>query len=141
MMGLAVMLDDLQISLREVDVLATLTVAAYDKANWTDPDPGVVESIASLLGLIKKSAATAMVAFHQMHDAVADAADAPKGEQQTDKDMSAEDAAIIRRIRTRCPDRRFDGGTDAELLDLFKRNRQVLQRSDDDVIAVMTRPR
>jgi len=55
--------------------------------------------------------------------------------------MSADDAAIIRRIRTRCPDKRFDGGTDAELLDLFKRNRQVLQRSDEDVIAVMTRPR
>ena len=29
----------------------------------------------------------------------------------------------------------------AELLDLFKRNNKVLSRSDDDVIAAMTRPR
>ena len=55
--------------------------------------------------------------------------------------MSAEDAAIVRRIRELCPDRRFDGGTDAELLDLFKRNKRVLNRSDEDVIAAMTRPR
>src|SRR6185369_278843 len=103
MMGLPVMLDDLRIALREVDVLATATVTAYDAADWTDPDPGVVEGVASLLGLIKKSAATAMVAFHRLHDAVADAAAAPKGEQ-TDaaapgEGMSAEDAAIIRRLR------------------------------------------
>ena len=55
--------------------------------------------------------------------------------------MSAEDAAIIRRIRTRCPDRRFNGGTDEELIALFRRNKQVLSRSDEDVIAAMTRPR
>jgi len=69
-MGLPVMLDDLRIALREVDVLATLTAVTYDEADWTDPDPGVVEGIASLLGLIKKSAAQAMVAFHQMDDAM-----------------------------------------------------------------------
>ena len=55
--------------------------------------------------------------------------------------MSAEDAAILRRIRTRCPDRCFDGGTDEELIELFRRNKQVLARSDEDVIAAMTRPR
>ena len=65
---------------------------------------------------------------------------APVGEPPGE-DMSAEDAAIIRRIRTRCPDRRFDGGTDEELIQLFKRNKQVLARSDEDVIAAMTRPR
>jgi hypothetical protein len=156
MMGIAVMLDDLRIALGEVDVLATLTVEAYDAADWTDPDPGVVDGVASLLGLIKKSAATAMVAFHRVHGAVADATPAPSGTGEawdSDKgtspgegaapgeDMSAEDAAIVRRIRTRSPDRRFDGGTDEELLDLFKRNKQVLSRSDEDVIAAMTRPR
>jgi hypothetical protein len=158
MMGLPVMLDDLRIALGEVDVLATLTVEAYDEADWTDPDPGVVDGVASLLGLIKKSAATAMVAFHRLHGAVADATPAPAvaGERwDSDKGtspgegaapggqvaMSTEDAAIIRRIRTRSPDRRFDGGTDEELLDLFKRNKQVLSRSDEDVIAAMTRPR
>jgi hypothetical protein len=144
MMGLPVMLDDLRIALREVDALATLTAAACDEADWTDPDPGVVEGIGSLLGLIKKSSAQAMVAFHRLHDAVADAAAAPKGEQTdaaSGDGMSAEDAAIIRRIRAQCPDKRFDGGSDVELLHLFKHNRQVLHRSDEDVIAVMTRPR
>ena len=47
------------------------------------------------------------------------------------------DAEIVRRIRERCPDNRFDGGSDAELLQLFKRNKRVLDRSDDDVIAAM----
>ena len=144
MMGLPVMLDDLRIALREVDVLATATVTAYDAADWTDPDPGVVEGIGSLLGLIKKSSAQAMVAFHRLHDAVADTQPAPAGEQADaapGEGMSAEDAAIVRRIRAQCPDKRFDGGSDVELLQLFKHNRQVLHRSDEDVIAVMTRPR
>jgi hypothetical protein len=156
MMGIAVMLDDLRIALGEVDVLATLTVEAYDAADWTDPDPGVVDGVASLLGLIKKSAAQAMVSFHRLHGAVADAEPAPAGERwDSDKGtspgegaapsgqvaMSADDAAIIRRIRTRSPDRRFDGGTDEELIELFRRNKQVLRRSDEDVIAAMTRPR
>jgi len=38
----------------------------------------------------------------------------------------------------RSPD---DGGSDEELIELFKRNKQVLERSDEDVIATMTRPR
>jgi hypothetical protein len=55
--------------------------------------------------------------------------------------MPAEDAAIVRRIRERCPDNRYDGGSDEELIQLFQRNRQVLGRSDEDVIAAMTHPR
>lgn len=158
MMGIPVMLDDLRIALGEVDVLATVTVTAYDEADWTDPDPGVVESVASLLGLIKKSAAQAMAAFHRLHGAIADATPAPAvrsdawdhydkgtspgaGAAAGEQAMSAEDAAIVRRIRTRSPDRRFEGGTDEELLDLFKRNKQVLNCSDENVIATMTRPR
>jgi len=186
----------------------------------------VVDAVASLLGLITKSASGALAAFHRLHGAVADATPAPSGtgetfdysdgtapggarplpkqdaaivrrlrtlsqdgrfdrytddalihlfrrnqqavggteeqimdvmtgpadpstpaDEQTDKStpsgegMSAEDAAIVRRIRMRCPDKRFDGGTDEELLQLFKHNRQVLHRSDEDVIAAMTRPR
>ena len=68
-------------------------------------------------------------------------------DEQTDKStpsgeaLSAEDAALVRRIRTQCPDKRFDGGSDNELLDLFKRNKRVLSRSDEDVIAATTRPR
>jgi len=81
---------------------------------------------------------------------VADAAPAPAGEAwDYDKGtspgggpaLSAEDAAIVRRIREMCPDGRYDGGSDAELLELFKRNKWVLSRSDEDVIAAMTRPR
>ena len=55
--------------------------------------------------------------------------------------MPAEDLAIVRRIRELCPDNRFKGGSDAELLDLFKRNKRTLERGDEDVIAAMTRPR
>jgi len=221
-MSVADEIDQLRIALGEVDVLSRLTEVLYDEADWTDPDPDAVEAIATLLGLIRKSADGSLDAFHRLHAAVADATPAPAGsgeafdysdgtapggerplpkqdaaivrrlrtlsqdgrfdgytddalihlfrrnqqavggteeqimdvmtrpadpstpaDEQTDKaeSMSAEDAAIVRRIRTRCPDKRFDCGTDAELLDLFKHNRQVLQRSDDDVIAVMTRPR
>ena len=55
--------------------------------------------------------------------------------------MSAEDAATVRRIRELCPDNRFEGGSDAELLDLFRRNKRVLERGDEDVIAAMTHPK
>ncbi|HEU5275127.1 MAG TPA: hypothetical protein VFU97_15810 [Xanthobacteraceae bacterium] len=51
--------------------------------------------------------------------------------------MSARDADIVLRIRYLCPDYRYDGGSDAELLELFKHNRRVLERSDEDVIAAM----
>ena len=47
--------------------------------------------------------------------------------------MSARDADIVLRIRWLCP----DGGSDAELLQLFKHNRRALGRSDEDVIAAM----
>jgi hypothetical protein len=151
-------MDDLRIALAEVDVLSVITSEFYDREDWIRPDSVLVERVASLLGLISKSAGAAMAAFHRLHGAVADAAPAPAGErwdydkgtspgegaasgEEPSEGMSAEDAAIIRRIRTRSPDRRFDGGTDEELLELFKRNKQVLSRSDEDVIAAMTRPR
>jgi hypothetical protein len=106
--------------------------------------------MASLLGLIARSASSALSAFHRLHGAVADATPAPAGERwDYDKGTSpggkpvlpAEDAAIVRRIRAQCPDGRYDGGSDDELIQLFKRNRQVLERSDEDVIAAMTHPR
>lgn len=37
-------LDQLRIALGEVGVLATLTAAAYDSADWMEPDPAVVDS-------------------------------------------------------------------------------------------------
>jgi hypothetical protein len=51
--------------------------------------------------------------------------------------MSTRDADIVQRIRGLCPDSRYDGGSDAELLQLFKHNRRVFGRSDEDVIAAM----
>ena len=53
-------LDLLRIALGEIDVLAMLTAAAYDSADWMEPDPAVIESVASLLGLIKESATAAV---------------------------------------------------------------------------------
>lgn len=73
-------MDHLRIALGEVDVLATLTRAAYDSADWVEPDPAIVERIASLLGLIEKSSLAAVTAFHRLHGAVADAQPARSGE-------------------------------------------------------------
>ena len=70
-------LDDLRIALGEVDVLATLTAGAFDAEDWVDPDPDTVEGVASLLGLIKKSAAAAKAAFYRLHSAIADAQPVP----------------------------------------------------------------
>ena len=132
-------MDQLRSALGEVTVLASLTKAAFDSAEWDESDPDTVDGIATLLGLIEKSAIEAMAAFRVLDAAAGDAQPAPA--TPSGKGMSAEDASIIRRIRTRCPDKRFDGGTDEELLDLFKRNKRILERSDQDVIATMTRPR
>jgi hypothetical protein len=77
--GIAEHLDHLRIALGEVDVLAILTVGAFDAEDWVDPDPDTVEGVASLLGLIKKSAAAAKAAFHRLHGAIADAQPVPAG--------------------------------------------------------------
>jgi hypothetical protein len=81
MSGIAESLDELRIALGEVDVLASLTAGAFDAEDWIEPDPDTVEGVASLLGLIKKSAAAAKAAFHRLHGAVADAQPAPAGER------------------------------------------------------------
>jgi hypothetical protein len=161
MTGIAEPLDDLRIALGEVDVLSILTAATYDEAGRMDPDPGAIDAVATLLGLIKKSATAALAAYHRLHGAVADAQPAPAGERRDydkgtapgedadpparalgeDADPPAQDADIVRRIRERSPDGRYEGASDAELLHLFRRNKRVLQRTDEDVIATMTRPR
>jgi len=81
MTGIAEPLDELRIAIGEVDVLSILTAATYDQADWRDPDPEVIDAVATLLGLIKKSSAAAMGAFHRLHGAVADAQPAPVGER------------------------------------------------------------
>lgn len=171
-MSVADEMDQLRIALGEVDVLSMLTEATYDQADWTGPDPEVVDAVATLLGLIKKSATSAMAAYHRLHGAVADATPAPSGTGEAfdysdgtapggepaaasgpgdEPAASARDAELVRRLRERCAaqlgrpvDHPFfcasylDGeDPDAALLRLFRRNRQMLGRSDDDVIAAM----
>jgi hypothetical protein len=142
-------LDQLRIALGEVNILATVTADAYDSDDWDESDPDIAEGIASLLGLIKKSAMGAMAAFHRLHGAVADAQPARSGEAFDYSDgtapgadaMSARDVVIVKHLREGDPDSRYQGASDLELIQLFKRNQQVLSRSDEDVIAAMTRPR
>ncbi len=172
MSGIAESLDELRIALGEVNILATVTADAYDSEDWDESDPDVAEGIASLLGLIKKSAMSAMAAFHRLHGAVADATPAPSGTGEAfdysdgtapggepaaasgpgdEPAASARDAELVRRLRERCAaqlgrpvDHPFfcasylDGeDPDAALLRLFRRNQQMLGRTDDDVIAAM----
>lgn len=148
MTGVAAPLDELRIALGEVNILATLTAGAYDSEDWDESDPDIADGIASLLGLIKKSAADAMAAFHRLHGAIADAQPAPAGERwDYDKGtspggqaaMSEQDAEIVRRIRERCPDTRFDDRSDAQLLQLFLRNRAAMGWTEEQVVDVMTR--
>lgn len=154
-------MDELRIALAEVDVLSVVTAEVYDREDWVRPDSVLVERVASLLGLISKSVSAAMAAFHRLHGAVADAAPAPATGETWNYDhgtapgeasvTSADDADIVRRLRERCAakfgrpvDHPFflasylDGeDPDAALLRLFRRNRQGLGRTDDDVIAAM----
>lgn len=62
-----------------------------------------------------------------VHAAIADTQPVPVG-QAWDGEGTASAPAVT-------------GGTDADLLDLFKRNKRVLSRSDEDVIAAMTNSR
>jgi hypothetical protein len=149
MTDVAAELDALRIALGETEALAAVTAESYDRQDWDDADPLHAERLASLLGLISRSASAAMAAFHRLHGAVADAQPAPAGERWDYDNGTApggevaneQDAEIVRRIRARCPDGRYAGGSDEELIQLFKRNKRVLNRSEDDVIAAMTHPR
>jgi hypothetical protein len=73
-------LDQLRIAVGEVDALAAVTAEAYDNGDCNGADQLHVERLASLLGLIAKSATAAMTAFHRLHGAIADAQPAPAGE-------------------------------------------------------------
>jgi hypothetical protein len=109
MTDIASPLDDLRISPSEVDVLATLTRAAYDDADWMEPDPAVIDAMATLLDLIEKSSFVAMAAHHRLHGAIADAQPAPAGERWDgegtapgrDAELLKRDADLVRRFRER----------------------------------------
>jgi hypothetical protein len=140
-------MDALRLAVGETEALAAMLLEFYDSSDWSGFDQQLVGRVGHVLGALAESATRAVGKFERFEIAFVDAQPVPVAERWTDDGTAPgpgegdEDAAIIRRIRERCPDKRFDGGTDAELLDLFKRNRQVLQRSDDDVIAVMVRAR
>jgi hypothetical protein len=136
-------MDEMYLAVGEVEALAAMLLAFFDSSDWSGASSLLVDRTGHVLGLLSESATAAVSKFDRFQIAYIDSLAAPPGEPRTDKGegLSAEDAAIIRRIRTRCPDRRFDGGTDEELIELFRRNRQVLHRSDEDVIAAMTHPR
>ena len=149
MSDVATEMDQLRIALGEVHILAAVTADAYDSEDWDESDPDIADGIASLLGLIKKSSAGAMAAFHRLHSAVADAAPAPAGERwDYDKGtspggqqpLSEQDAAIVRRLRTLCQDGRFDGYSNDALIHLFRRNQQAMGWTEEQIMDVMTRP-
>ncbi len=149
MTAVVTQLEQLRDIIGEIDTLAAFTLDAFDHADWSGADQQLVERVAHALGMIARTAATAASKLDGLHAAVADTQPAPAGERWDGEGtasapgeaMSAQDAEIIRRIRAQCPDSRYEGSSDEELLQLFKRNRQVLGRSDEDVIAAMTHPR
>jgi hypothetical protein len=78
MSDVATELDALRIAVGETEALAAVTAEAYDRQDRDDALHD--ERMASLLGLISKSATGALAAFHRLHGAVADAQPAPAGE-------------------------------------------------------------
>ena len=71
--GVADQLGALRIAAGEADALAAVTAALFDDGDWTDPDPVLVDRIASLLGLLAKAATAVIAAVEKMHGSIADA--------------------------------------------------------------------
>lgn len=166
MSPLATQLNELRDVIGEIDALAALALESFDHADWSGADQLIVERMAYVLGTIARSAATAASKFERIDAAVADRQAAYAGERRNtrrretamsarDAELIERDAEIVRRLRERCADA-FDSPTsypffresylpgedpDAALLRLFKRNKQVLGRSDEDIIAAMAHRR
>lgn len=71
--GVTDQLAALRVVAGETDALAAVTEALFDDGDWTDPDPVLVDRIASLLGLLAKTATTLIAAVEKFHGAIADA--------------------------------------------------------------------
>jgi hypothetical protein len=141
-------MDIMRLAVGEVEALAAMLLEFYDSSDWSGADSSLVDRVGHVLGVLARSATTAAGKFERFEIAYIDSRPAPAGESWNyDKGTSPggeqrdPDADIVRRLRDESPDGRFEGSSDEELLQLFKRNRQVLSRSDEDVIAAMTRPR
>jgi hypothetical protein len=74
--GVADQLGALRVAAGEADALAAVTVALFDDGDWTDPDPVLVDRVASLLGLMGRAATAVIAAVEKLHGAIADAAPA-----------------------------------------------------------------
>jgi hypothetical protein len=143
-------MDALRLAVGEVEAIAAVLLAWFDSSDWSGVDSQLVDRTGHVLGVLAESATRAVGKFERFEIAFVDAQPVPAGEAfdysdgtapGSEEAMSEPDAVIVQRIRMRCPDRRFEGSSDVELLQLFKRNKRVLNRSDEDVIAAMTPPR
>jgi hypothetical protein len=161
MTGVAVQLEELRDTVGEIDALAALALESFDRADWGCADRQLAERVAYVLVMIARSAATAVSKLDSFHVAIADVQPVPAGERWDgectasgpgdETAMSAGDAEIVRRMRARLAERfgqpvdhpffeaSYQPGEDpdAALLRIFKRNKWVLNRSDEDVIAAM----
>lgn len=140
-------LNRLRLAVGETDAVAAVTLKWFDGEDWSGADPALVEHAGFMLGVLARLAADAASKLDSVHVAVADVQPVPAGQEWDYEGKGTasapggepvmSDAEIVRRIRARCPDDRYKGSPDAELVQLFQRNKQVLGRSDDDVIAAM----
>jgi hypothetical protein len=78
---LAKHLDEVRIAVGETEALAAVAMEFFDNADWHGADTVIVERLAYMLGVIVRSATTAVGAFHRLHGTVADALPATAGER------------------------------------------------------------
>ena len=88
MTDIAALLHALHVAVAEVEALAALAVHAFDDADWHGGDE-LVERMASVLGVIARSAASAITALNRLHSAIADAQPATAGERWDYNDGTA----------------------------------------------------
>lgn len=157
-------LSQLRIAVGEIEALAALILESFNRADWRGADGLVVGRMGRLLGVLATSATSVASKFERFQTAFGGMRPAPAGErtrheegtvseEQTtmskrDARIIKRDAEIVRQFRERCA-LAFDCPTsypffresylpgedsDAALLRIFKRNKRVLYRSDDDVM-------
>jgi hypothetical protein len=146
-------MDEMRLAVGEMEALAAMLLLFFDSSDWSGADSQLVDRTGHVLGVLAESATSAAGKFERFQIAYVDSRPVSTlVERWTDdgtapgpgEDVPAlfdQDAEIVSRIRARCPDNRYEGTSDEELSQLFKRNQKVLGRSDVDVIAAMTHPR
>ena len=89
MRDIAAPLQALHVAVAEVEALAALAMHAFDDADWHGGDRPFVERMASVLGVIARSAAFAITSLNRLHSAIADAQPATAGERWDYNDGTA----------------------------------------------------